>query len=659
EFPKWTSTNNNIVVTKDLDYDDLEKGSKKYSAAKKYIWQASNTWWIENALNLVAESYGSNYSFLNSNVKTLCIGFVNDPPTNGSLWYAETSAVNDTSEGKQISLAINLSAFGSLKNDGNPNGESALYEGIPYLDNVIAHEMTHAVMKAVVDNFDSLPQFIKEGTADLTIGNDRRKNYIEDLVSGKKSLEDALNLNDNGTGTFESYVAGYMFLRWIAKQASNLNNGVINNTDNNTSITTTDDNKIIKNSGKYVTIITGAGNDSIYNDKGSRVSMVGGKGNDTVFNMQGTSVTINMGEGNDEAHTYEGNSVRVSLGSGKDFFNAYHGKNISVYGGSDDDTILGYGGENLYYVGGAGSDSIYMHSSVKNSTINGGAGNDVIRLQNVTNNLIIYKAGDGNDIIYGFNATSTLQFSNSTNVSLQTSGKNIVATVGKGKVTLVGAKSLSAINIQGSGSSDYIKSTVSGAKIDALGGNDTISNTGSNSSLSGGAGNDKIYNYASSKVTILGGSGADTITNWGAGASMDGGSGNDVIWGDAGNDTLSGGANNDKLHGEAGNDKIYGEKGNDTLWGGGGNDSLWGNAGTDTFIYDQGDGKDIIFGFENTDLLQITGTFSTSYSKSKKEVYFNVGTTKNAITLKDFGSTSTFNVNGTNYKISGTKLVKK
>ena len=160
-------------------------------------------------------------------------------------------------------------------------------------------------------------------------------------------------------------------------------------------------------------------------------------------------------------------------------------------------------------------------------------------------------------------------------------------------------------------------------------------------------------------MTILGGSGADTITNWGAGASMDGGSGNDVIWGDAGNDTLSGGANNDKLHGEAGNDKIYGEKGNDTLWGGGGNDSLWGNAGTDTFIYDQGDGKDIIFGFENTDLLQITGTFSTSYSKSKKEVYFNVGTTKNAITLKDFGSTSTFNVNGTNYKISGTKLVKK
>ena len=645
EFPKWTSTNNNIVVTKDLDYDDLEKGSKEYSTAKKYIWQASNTWWIENTLNLVAESYGSNYSFLNSNVKTLCIGFVNDPPTNGSLWYAETSAVNDTSEGKQISLAINLSAFGSLKNDGNPNGESALYEGIPYLDNVIAHEMTHAVMKAVVDNFDSLPQFIKEGTADLTIGNDRRKNYIEDLVSGKKSLEDALNLNDNGTGTFESYVAGYMFLRWIAKQASNLDNVVINNTANNTSITTTDDNKIIKNSGKYVTITTGAGNDSIYNDKGSRVSMVGGKGNDTVFNMQGTSVTINMGEGNDEAHTYEGNSVRVSLGSGKDFFNAYHGKNISVYGGSDDDTILGYGGENLYYVGGAGSDSIYMHSGVKNSTINGGAGNDVIRLQNVTNNLIIYKAGDGNDSISGFNATSTLRFGSSTNVSLQTEKTDVIATVGKGKITLSGAASLSAINIQGSAKNDSIRNTVSGAKIDARGGND------------------KIYNYASGKVTLSGGSGDDTITNWGSASSMDGGSGNDVIWGDSGKDTLSGGAGNDKLHGEEGNDKIYGGSGNDSLWGGDGNDSLWGGSGKDVFIYKPGEGKDRIFDYSSGDMLKILeddgskGSFKKSkYSGGDLTLTISGGGT---VIFDGVSKSDKFNINGTTYKISGSKLVKK
>ena len=89
-----------------------------------------------------------------------------------------------------------------------------------------------------------------------------------------------------------------------------------------------------------------------------------------------------------------------------------------------------------------------------------------------------------------------------------------------------------------------------------------------------------------------------------------------------------------------------------------GNDSLWGDAGKDTFLYSNGDGKDVIYGFDNSDMLKITGTFSGTYNKSKKEVYFKVGSTSNAITLKDFSAT-TFNVNSTNYKISGTKLVKK
>ena len=123
-------------------------------------------------------------------------------------------------------------------------------------------------------------------------------------------------------------------------------------------------------------------------------------------------------------------------------------------------------------------------------------------------------------------------------------------------------------------------------------------------------------------------------------------------------DTLLGGAGADKLYGNAGNDILKGGAGNDSLWGGLGNDSLWGDAGKDTFIYESGEGKDIIYGFENNDLLKITGAFSGTYSKSKGEVYFKVGTTSKAITLTDF-SASSFNVNGDIYQISGTKLVKK
>ena len=115
---------------------------------------------------------------------------------------------------------------------------------------------------------------------------------------------------------------------------------------------------------------------------------------------------------------------------------------------------------------------------------------------------------------------------------------------------------------------------------------------------------------------------------------------------------------NDILEGGAGNDLLSGYTGNDTLWGGAGNDTLTGGAGVDTFIYNSGEGKDVITDFANDDLLQITGTFSGTYNQSANTIAFKVGSTASALTLKTFTAT-TFNVNGDNYHISGTKLVKK
>ena len=57
-------------------------------------------------------------------------------------------------------------------------------------------------------------------------------------------------------------------------------------------------------------------------------------------------------------------------------------------------------------------------------------------------------------------------------------------------------------------------------------------------------------------------------------------------------------------------------------------------------------------------MILITGDFSTSYDKSKKEIYFDVGTTENSITLKEYTATS-FNINGSDYKISGSTLKRK
>ncbi len=134
--------------------------------------------------------------------------------------------------------------------------------------------------------------------------------------------------------------------------------------------------------------------------------------------------------------------------------------------------------------------------------------------------------------------------------------------------------------------------------------------------------------------------------------------GNDLantISGGTKNDSLYGGKGADKLYGDAGNDKIHGGAGNDTLAGGKGNDSLWGDAGKDTFIY--GGGKDVIYGFENDDLLQITGAFSASYNKSAKSIAFKVGS--GSVTLKDFGTTTTFHVNDSTYQLTKGKFCLK
>ena len=89
--------------------------------------------------------------------------------------------------------------------------------------------------------------------------------------------------------------------------------------------------------------------------------------------------------------------------------------------------------------------------------------------------------------------------------------------------------------------------------------------------------------------------------------------------------------------------------------GGTGNDSLWGNDGADIFIYNSGDGKDVIFGFDSKDTLTLDSMdFTASYKNKAVTLTFEDG----SVTLKDFTAT-TFHINDDTYKISGSKFVKK
>ena len=129
-----------------------------------------------------------------------------------------------------------------------------------------------------------------------------------------------------------------------------------------------------------------------------------------------------------------------------------------------------------------------------------------------------------------------------------------------------------------------------------------------------------------------------------------------MLVGGSGNDSLDGGASKDTLVGGDDNDKLFGGIGDDILEGGKGNDSLWGEAGADTFIYHKGDGKDIIYGFDNGDTLTLDNLdFTPSYKNNA--VTFKVS--GGSITLKNFNAT-TFHINDDIYQInSKNKFVKK
>ena len=325
--------------------------------------------------------------------------------------------------------------------------------------------------------------------------------------------------------------------------------------------------------------------------------------------------TINAGNVTSEI-SISGNDKANTISAGKN--------NDSISGGNGNDSIVGNAGNDKLY-GQNGNDSLWGGKG--NDSLWGGDGKDVF----------IYSAGK--DVIADFTAGQDKIKITSGKISKSSlSGSDVIFTIGKGSLTVKNAKGKSISLLDSTGKAS---STVVGAQ--------TLTNSNKASVT---IGVDMGVVDASSRTKAI------QITGNALANSISGGSKNDSIYGGAGNDSIVGNAGNDKLFGDAGNDILKGGKGNDSLWGGKGNDSLWGDDGADTFIYSSGDGKDVIFGFENNDLLQITGIFSGTYNKSKKELYFKVDSTSNAITLKDF-SADTFNINGTNFKISGSKLVKK
>ena len=87
-----------------------------------------------------------------------------------------------------------------------------------------------------------------------------------------------------------------------------------------------------------------------------------------------------------------------------------------------------------------------------------------------------------------------------------------------------------------------------------------------------------------------------------------GGEGDDTLTGSASADVLDGGPGNDTLSGRDGNDQLLGGPGNDILDGGRGDDQLLGGEGDDQFVWNPGDGSDLVEGQGGVDTLVFNGS---------------------------------------------------
>ncbi|WP_260862693.1 calcium-binding protein [Citrobacter sp. Marseille-Q6884] len=277
----------------------------------------------------------------------------------------------------------------------------------------------------------------------------------------------------------------------------------------------------------------------------------------TVWNIE--TVKAMLIAGTDEAQTLVAYSPGTEIhgAGGDDYLKGDTGAD-RLYGDEGNDKLKGNGGNDLL-VGGTGNDYLEGYSGSDTYLFNVGDGQD----------RIVEKFTDSDDVDRLLLGEGISQ----ENILLRRSGKDLVVTFRDSPDTVTlddffyienkryrvdeivfadgtvwDTQKMKEMALVGTESAETLQSYSGGNEIHGAGGNDT---------LKGNAGVDKLY-------------------------------------GDEGNDTLTGDSSNDELHGGAGNDLLDAGTGDDLLAGGAGNDNQKGASGSDTYLFNVGDGQDII-----------------------------------------------------------------
>jgi Ca2+-binding RTX toxin-like protein len=293
--------------------------------------------------------------------------------------------------------------------------------------------------------------------------------------------------------------------------------------------------------------------------------------------------------------------------------------NDTLDGGSGADTLRG--GANDDVLGGARAGSSLdsgmttsgaFLASASGNIYEGGTGNDTLR-GTTKSDTYKFKLGDGADTISEVEATTgqltgqvdELQFGAGItpgDITVTRSGTSLVLVHKNGtdKVTITNWYSTPGA------ATNQVERVTFEEDTDTVWTNTQL--TSEALTVYGTAGNDTMTGLSAFNNTLFGLGGNDTLTGGALVDTLDGGDGTDILDGGKGRDILLGGAGDDTLGGTlggasfdsglSGSTFVAGTLGN-YYEGGTGNDTLRGTLMEDLYVFNLGDGKDVINEVEN------------------------------------------------------------
>lgn len=185
------------------------------SSVQDTIIKALNSEWFKSSFDMIADAYGINFTDGRASVNSMEVLFEDAGP-NGTLAYVTQYYDPTSGNTTRLTLTVNMGYYKDM-NEKDPNGSSPSTSS-QYLDRVIAHELTHAVMAANIKDFSKLPLAIVEGFAELTHGiDDNRRMDLANLGALPSPLPPPPS-SSSPPPSSSTYAEGYALLRFMNKQ---------------------------------------------------------------------------------------------------------------------------------------------------------------------------------------------------------------------------------------------------------------------------------------------------------------------------------------------------------------------------------------------------------------------------------------------------------